>query len=209
MNHLVHLYLADPTDGCRLGALMGDYVKGRLGNRYAGEILRGLQQHRNIDRFAETNRYFQRSKRRFDPTLRHYRGILVDVAYDHLLALRWSEFVEVSLAEFATSIYRLLERHHRLLPPALQQAAPRMIAADWLVSCREKETVSKVLQRLAGRLSRDNRLAEGLQEIETHYRQLETDCRCFLQEALNHLHAQRRHFAQKPTNHLTFSPPLF
>ena len=183
MNHLVHLFLADPTAGCRLGSLMGDYVKGRLDQRYPPEIRWGLQQHRKLDRFAETNPHFQRSKRRLDPALRHCRGILVDVAYDHFLAVNWSAFADTPLESFAATIYRLLEEQHAILPPALQQAAPRMVAADWLVAARQMDTIEKVLQRLAKRLTRSNGLGNGLVEIERHYRQLETDCCAFLHDA--------------------------
>ena len=183
MNHLVHLYLSDPTDGCRLGALMGDYVKGRLGDHYPPEILWGLQLHRKIDRFAESNPYFQRSKRRLDPALRHYRGILVDVAYDHFLAVHWLDFYESPLEQFAANIYRLLDQQQTLLPPALQEAVPRMVAADWLVACRQKQTIEKVLQRLAKRLSRPNSLGDGLTEIERHKSQLEGDFHGFIADA--------------------------
>lgn len=183
MNHLVHLFLSDPTDGCRLGALMGDYVKGRLDQRYSAEIRWGLQLHRKIDRFAETNSHFQRSKQRLDPALRHYRGILVDVAYDHFLAVHWTDFAELSLEQFAAAIYRLLDEQQAQLPPALQKDAPRMVAADWLVACRQKHTIEKVLQRLAKRLTRRNQLGEGLMEIERHYQQLATDFRGFLVDA--------------------------
>lgn len=183
MNHLVHLFLSDPTDGCRLGALMGDYVKGRLDRQYPAEIRWGLQLHRKVDRFAETNPHFQRSKQRLDPALRHCRGILVDVAYDHFLAIHWGDFAESSLEQFAAVIYRLLDEQQDQLPPALQKDAPRMVAADWLVACRQKQTIAKVLQRLSGRLSRANGLGDGLAEIERHYRQLESDFRGFLFDA--------------------------
>jgi acyl carrier protein phosphodiesterase len=171
---------------------MGDYVKGRLDDLYSAEIRWGLQLHRKIDRFAETNPHFQCSKRRLDPDLRHCRGILVDVAYDHFLAVHWSDFAETSLENFAAAIYRLLEEQYALLPPALQQAAPRMIAADWLVACQQKQTIEKVLQRLAGRLSRANGLGGGLVEIERHYRQLEADFRGFLVDARHFIDRLRR-----------------
>jgi acyl carrier protein phosphodiesterase len=187
LNHLAHLFLSDPTDGCRLGALMGDYVKGRLDDRYSGEIRWGLQLHRKIDRFAETNPHFQRSKRRLDPALRHCRGILVDVAYDHFLAVHWLDFADSHLEQFAANIYHLLTEHHPLLPPALQEAAPRMVAADWLVAARHLDTVDKVLQRLAGRLSRSNNLGSGLVELTRHYPLLEADFRQFLHDACGYI----------------------
>ncbi len=187
MNHLVHLFLSDPTDGCLLGALMGDYVKGRLDDQYPAEIRWGLQLHRKIDRFAETNPHFQRSKRRLDPSLRHCRGILVDVVYDHFMAIHWSDFADSPLEKFSANICRLLTKHHDLLPAALQKVAPRMIAADWLVAGRHLDTIDKVLQRLSGRLSRRNNLGSGLIELKRNYPQLEADFRHFLHDACGYI----------------------
>ncbi len=192
MNHLAHLFLAEPTDSGYLGALMGDYVKGRLDGHFPEALRRGLLLHRKIDRFAETNRHFLRSKRRFDPALRHARGILVDVAYDHLLALHWSDFFPIPLENFAATIYRLLERYHKLLPSALQQAAPKMVEADWLVACRKKETIARVLERLEKRLGQRIPLSTGLSQIESDYRQLASDCRLFLDDAAAFVNEQKQ-----------------
>jgi acyl carrier protein phosphodiesterase len=183
MNHLVHLFLSDPTPDCRLGALMGDYIKGPLENRFPPEILWGLEQHRLLDRFAESNPWFRRSKRRLCPSFRHCRGIMVDVVYDHFLAKNWQAYSEIRLETFAKDIYRMLEERLFDLPPALQKAVPRMVAADWLVACKETKILDGVLKRIAGRLSQPNLLADGLEELLRNYRELEGDFAAFMADA--------------------------
>jgi acyl carrier protein phosphodiesterase len=194
MNHLAHLFLSDPTPECRLGALMGDYVKGRLDERYPPEIRRGLQQHRLLDRFAESNRHFRRSRQRLCPTFRHCRGIMVDVVYDHFLARNWEDYSSTRLENFAASIYQLLEEQQSILPPDLRKTFPRMVAADWLVACREIDTLDVVLRRLAARLSRPTPLEKGLEELLRNYHDLEDDFSLFMTEAADFfagLHRQR------------------
>lgn len=196
MNHLAHLFLSDPTPGGRLGALMGDYVKGRLDESYPPEIRRGLQQHRLLDRFAESNRHFRRSRQRLCPTFRHCRGIMVDVVYDHFLARNWQDYSSMRLESFAASIYQLLEERRSTLPPALQKAAPRMVAADWLVACRETGTLDGVLRRLAARISRPTPLEQGLEELLRNYHDLENDFSRFMIEAADFVAGLRR---QRPS----------
>ena len=183
MNYLVHLYLSDPTPECRLGNLMGDFIKGRLENGWDAEILRGIKQHRRVDAFAHQSSVFRRSKARIHDRFGHCKGILVDVFYDHFLARNWSHYSATSLEAFARDIYRLLEKNRDILPPGLQRVAPRMIAHNWLVSYREIQTINGVLERISERLSRPNPIALGIDELHRNYADLESDCGLFLAEA--------------------------
>ncbi|MEZ4598219.1 MAG: ACP phosphodiesterase [Syntrophotaleaceae bacterium] len=186
MNHLVHLYLADATPGCRLGALMGDFVKGPLDDRYPPEIRRGLEQHRQLDRFAQTNARFRHSRQRLCPSFRHFRSIMVDVVYDHFLAKNWPSYSKIPLKIFAEEIYRLLAEHRPVLPAALQKVAPRMVAADWLVASGETATLDGILCRIDARMSRPTPLARGFHELMRQYRGLELDFAGFIDDAVRH-----------------------
>lgn len=183
MNYLVHLFLSDGSDGALLGNLMGDFVKGSLGDEYSEDIRSGIEQHRRIDAFAQSNRFFRQSKQRLDDRFGHCKGILVDVFYDHLLARHWQNYHPLPLPQFAARIYRLLEEHYPQLPAGLQAVAPRMIKHNWLVSYQEIAVVEKVLQRLSERLSRPNTLAQGLPALRAHYAEFARDCDGFLADA--------------------------
>ena len=192
MNYLVHAFLSDPEPLCRLGNLAGDFVKGPLDDRWHPDILRGLRQHRRVDTFAQNHSAFRRSKRRIDPRFGHCRGILVDVFYDHLLALHWERYSPPSLPEFAAGIYRAIETHLPLLPTGFRAVTPRLIRHDWLVSYREPAAVERALARVAGRLRHPGPLAEGLAELTALRDALATDCQEFLAAAREHL-ATRPH----------------
>ncbi len=186
MNYLFHLYLAEPTEVSLLGGMLGDFVKGRLDDRWPEGIRRGIERHRGIDSFAQGNAVIRHSLRRIDPAYRHCRPVLIDVFYDHFLAKNWPRHADIPLERFAQRFYQILETHHDLLPPALQRIAPRMIAGRWLESYRDLNTVEIVLQRLAERLSRPTPLAQGAAELRRHYREFEEDFNAFLPQAVAH-----------------------
>ncbi len=183
MNYLVHLYLADPEPLCRLGNLVGDFVKGPLDDSWAKPLRRGLRQHRQVDVFAQGSAAFRRSRERLDPAFGLCRGILVDVFYDHFLARNWQRHSRIYLADFAAGVYRDVETHLLLLPPGFQAVAPRMIANDWLASYRRPEAVGRALERLGQRLRRPRNLEAGLAEMLRHDAALEADCEEFLAAA--------------------------
>lgn len=182
MNYLLHLFLAEPTRDSLLGALMGDFVKGPL-DAFPPGLREGIRRHRRLDRFAQGNEDFRRSKRRLDEAYGLCRGILVDVFYDHFLARRWRDYSPQSLEAFASSVYRLLETDAPRLPPGLREVAPRMIAGNWLVSYRDPQSVGLALERLSRRLTRPNPLADGLKALRSDYQGLEEDFRRFLPAA--------------------------
>ncbi|MGE4544600.1 MAG: ACP phosphodiesterase [Pedobacter sp.] len=183
MNHLLHLYLVEPHPGARLGALLGDYIKGPLDRRLPEKVLHGIVHHRQLDSFAETAVAFRRSKKRLNPKLRHCRGILVDIAYDHFLAKNWGSYHSQPLEEFAASIHLVLQTYQSLLPPSFCKHLPRMLAINWLVALRNLDHIEIVLQRLAARLSRPNLLGKGIEELLRHQQGLETDFAAFMLEA--------------------------
>ncbi|MEN8258929.1 MAG: ACP phosphodiesterase [Thermodesulfobacteriota bacterium] len=188
MNYLVHLYLSDPDPMVRLGNLMGDFVKGRLEDApYPPAIIRGLRQHRDVDSYSLNSPTVKISKNRIDPSFGYFRGILIDVFYDHFLARNWAQHAAGPLEDFAEDTYRLLEEHDAILPDDLKRVAPRMIQYNWLVSYRQVEVVERALKRIGERLSRKNPLAEGYGELLKNYGELEEDCAHFLKEAKKQL----------------------
>ena len=93
MNYLAHALLAGPHPEMVLGGLMGDFVKGRIGDDWPEPLRGGLLLHRRIDRYTDEHRVVAASRARFPPPRRRFAGIVVDVCFDHFLARdfeRWS-----------------------------------------------------------------------------------------------------------------------
>lgn len=188
MNYLAHALLAGPQPASRLGAMLGDFVKGPLDSlefRFPPEVVAGIALHRRIDSFAEGHAAFRASRQRVSSLRRRFSGVMVDMFYDHFLARHWSTFCAQPLEAFAAETYALLAYNRSLLPPRLAQALPRMHAADWLASYRSTGAIGEALDQMAAfRLRRENSLAGAVDELHADYAGYETDFRSFFADAL-------------------------
>jgi len=183
VNYLAHLYFSEPFPLAWSGSLMGDFVKGSDFTGLPDDLVRHLKLHRQIDAFTRHSKAFQTSRRRLDPGLRYARSVLVDVFYDHFLALRWDSYHHQPLSEFSSSVYRGLQSCHDHLVPELQRQLPRMVEYDWLTSYRRPEIIARVLTRLEERIAHKFPLAAGFAELERLRSELEEDFGDFMVEA--------------------------
>jgi len=154
-----------------LGALLGDFVRGRLeGLDYPQDVCEGIALHRVVDVFTDQHPAFRECKALLDPGRRRFAGILVDIFYDHFLSLRWKEFCEdETLPDFISRIYAVLEDHVEMLPETLRAALPAMRQHDWLGSYQTRDGIKKTLERVALRSPRIAPLAEGIADFDVHY----------------------------------------
>lgn len=187
MNYLMHLYLSEDNPESLTGNMMGDFVKGRLDDRYPPGIRRGISLHRSIDSFAAGNPLFIRSKRRIDPAFGHYRGVLVDIFYDHFLARHWEEYSDTPFREYVRQCHAILAAHEELMPERLRLILPRIFSEEWLLSYQHREGIAAVLERMAKRVTRPNPLAKGITELSLCHDGLLEDFRRFLPDVLEHV----------------------
>jgi acyl carrier protein phosphodiesterase len=185
MNHLAHFLLAQERPYVEAGAFLGDYVKGSLRGQFPGEIEDGIRLHRKIDAFTDGHAAVKRSCRRFDPLLRRYAPIMIDIFFDHLLAINWQQYHSKSLGDFSDQVFFNLERCSPLLPEPVVEVARRMKAHNVLASYADPAFLPPVLARLGQRLKRKNPLAEGHRELEKNYRGLSEDFAVFFPQAMH------------------------
>lgn len=185
MNYLCHLYLSGPDPELLAGNFAGDFVKGRLTDKIQSRFVQGLLLHRSIDSFAQTNPSFNRSRQRLAPEFGLYRGVLVDLYYDHFLAANWQEHSEELLPRYLFRARASIEQSFALLPRRLQRLLPN-IFEDFIPAYSQPEGIAQVLTRLGQRVPRQNPLAEGGAELLRHYQELGEDFRRFLPEAKAH-----------------------
>jgi len=184
VNFLTHLFLSSGAPELLVGNLMGDFVKGRLDGRFPPGIEQGILLHREIDSFAGQNCHFLRSKRRLDQFFGLYRGVLVDLFYDHFLAAHWEDYADVPFSVFISDAFRVLCEHKEFLPDKLQRIIPFMFG-DWLPLYSDIKGVAAVLNRMSRfRLKKANRLGEGAEALSKHYGGLYGDFRKFLPELI-------------------------
>lgn len=158
MNFLAHLWLAERTRTSPAGAVLGDWLRGRVPDDYPPELRTGVLLHRRVDVLTDAHPAIVSTRQRFAAGRRRYAGILLDLVVDHLLARRWPEFSDVALAEFARSSALDVQRRGDWF----RQAGGFVPQADefekLLLSYREPAGIERAIRRTAQRL----RKPEGL-----------------------------------------------
>jgi len=196
MNYLAHIYLAEDSDESVIGNLLGDFVKGPVGNEFTPGIAKGIITHRKVDVFTDSHEKFLASKKLISPERRRFAGIIIDLTFDHFLAKNWSEYSSSELPLFIKETYELLARNRSILPEKLQGFLPRMIDEDWLGSYRELEGIGETMDRISRRLNRrfqrENTLAGAVEEVESNYPELERNFSSFFPEVISFVENLRR-----------------
>lgn len=174
MNILFHMYLSGNDPELLVGNFMGDFIKGPLGNSYSPGIIHGLKLHRRIDSFAQNNSHFQASRLRLAPHYGLYRGVFVDLFYDHFLAKEWSTWSDIPLPDYIADKRIIVAEYLAIMPERLQSFVP-VIFEELLPSYVEISGIESALSRMSKRVRRPNPLAEGAKELTAHYEDLNTD----------------------------------
>ncbi|MEJ8568160.1 ACP phosphodiesterase [Elongatibacter sediminis] len=159
MNFLAHLWLAGEDEGLRLGAMLGDFKRGRPDNlNLPLPVERGVLLHRFIDQHVDALPEVARLREEFDAPFRRYSGIILDLAFDHELARRWTEFSPTPLTRFDFEVRQLLSRNEALLPEDLQVFMRYADRRGLFAAYREESEILHSLRGVGRRLSRANPL---------------------------------------------------
>jgi acyl carrier protein phosphodiesterase len=185
MNYLAHAFLAKSSDEFLIGSIIGDFVKGSVGQTYSSDITNGILFHRHVDTFADTHHLSLASRSLFSKQRRRYAGIIIDICYDHFLSKHWSSYADTELSGFIERVYSALTRYRRILPPKLQAVLPRMFKQNWLACYRTLEGVDITLNRIAKRIMRENYLNGSIDEVMDNYQQLEINFLDFFPDLLD------------------------
>src|SRR5947209_4453083 len=105
MNWLAHVYLSDDDVEHRLGNILADVVKGRDRKVLPAGIRRGIASHQVIDAFTDYHPQVLACKEFVSPDYRPYAGILLDIYFDHVLAVHWPTYSEAALPAYLTEVY--------------------------------------------------------------------------------------------------------
>src|SRR6056300_851441 len=108
MNFLAHVFLSGADFDLAVGNLIADKIKGNNINHYPAAVQKGIVLHRAIDTFTDTHPNFKNCVSTLFPTYRHYSRVIVDMYFDHFLALHWDRFHAVPLVDFSADFYSKL-----------------------------------------------------------------------------------------------------
>ena len=176
MNFLAHLLLAGDDEGLRLGAMLGDFVRGKQAlAKFDAGVQRGIMLHRHIDAYTDSLTGVVELRSWFHPPFRRYGGIIIDLAFDYELANRWSAYSETSLVDFDRGVREMLARHDGQLPERLMGFMHYADRRGLFAAYREESEILHSLRGVGRRLSRPNPL-HRVDEIWNDFESLVSAC---------------------------------
>ena len=128
--------------------------------------------HRHIDGFSDALPGIANLREGFEPPFRRYSGIVIDLAFDHVLAKRWASYSRISLEDYDLDVRRLLARNDELLPDGLRRFMSYADRRGLFAAYREKSEILHSLRGVGRRLSRSNplhRVGEIWNDIEPRF----------------------------------------
>lgn len=154
MNFLAHCYLAEESDEGILGNLLGDFVKGRFEGVFSPAVERGITLHRSIDVWTDEHPSARKARALLPDSLGRWKGALLDIYFDHLLARNWHRWSSIPLREFTASVTKTLQSWDHSVLPKAEPSVRYIIENDLLYSYRTVEGIASVFRGMGQRVAR-------------------------------------------------------
>ena len=179
MNYLAHLFLSGDDDDLMVGNFIAYAIKGKQLDRFSPEIQQGVRLHRAIDAFTDSHEITKVSKARLNAEYRHYAGVIVDIYYDHFLAKNWSSYHHMSLVDFTTKVYQILENYQGILPERITHMLQYMVPQNWLLNYAHYEGIDRVLNGMSRRTKFDSGMEHAINELKLYEELFENEFSLF------------------------------
>jgi acyl carrier protein phosphodiesterase len=190
MNFLAHIFLSGNETGVLIGNFIGDFVKGNDYLKYPEDVRRGILLHRKIDAFTDKHAVTKFCKTFIKPKYKKYSGIVVDIFYDHFLAINWEQYSSVPLRDFVIQKYNILNKHHSFFPEEIKKFFPYFHKSNWLYAYSTLEGLRLVLRGMAYRTSIPDFSYYAITRLKDNYEVLENNFTVFFKDILEFVKAE-------------------
>ena len=187
MNILAHAILSGDGDEMLIGNFIADAVKGNHLERFSKGIKKGILLHREIDTFTDHHPVFIRSKHRIHKEYGKFSGVVIDIYYDHFLAVDWDIYSKVELSEFALHVYNLMLSNYAILPARSKRILPYLVIHNWLVGYSRFSDLQWVFDGMSRRSRKYNSgMENAVESLKEHYLSFHDDFKEFFPEMIAH-----------------------
>ena len=190
MNYLAHTFLSCKNELLLVGNFLGDFVKNKDLPAFDPTIQEGIRLHRKIDTYTDQHPLVIQGMRRMYPDHGKYAAILIDVFYDHFLAINWDQFHSDSLNDFTKQVYRILDKHLSSMPPKMLNIVPRMIADDWLFRYQSLQGMERTLFFLQKRVSQPKKIQGAIDTLKRDFDLLNEEFIAFFPQVIEYVETE-------------------
>ncbi len=182
MNFLAHIYLSGDDDLVKIGNFMADGIRGRDFEKYPEKVQKGILLHRAIDTFTDAHPVFRQSTKRLHADHHHFAGVIVDIFYDHYLAMNWGKFSTEPLADFVSNFYKSLEYNFHILSERTKKMMPFMIDQNWLLSYKSVDGIEHILTQMDRRTGHKSNMKTSVASLKEFYTDYESEFLSFFED---------------------------
>jgi acyl carrier protein phosphodiesterase len=107
--------------------------------------------------------------------------------YDHFLAANWHTYSEVSLTNFASQTYRLMNLNKQLLPSTMYMLLHYMQKQNWLVAYARIEGIARALQGMSKRTTFRSDMELAVYDLQQDYHLYQAEFTNYFPELIQHV----------------------
>jgi acyl carrier protein phosphodiesterase len=175
VNYLAHAILSFDEPGILAGNMISDFVKGNKKFAYPPPVQKGMALHRAIDSFTDAHETTRAARVFFKPVYRLYAGAFIDVVFDHFLAKKLAE--EIDLKQKTTALYAQMQTTAHLFPAPFDSMFLHMREHDWLYNYQFHWGMERSFRGLQRRAAYIDETDTALELFQNHYTEIE---KCFV-----------------------------
>ena len=153
MNFLAHIYLSGNNNDLRFGNFIADSIRGKQYQDFSPSVQKGIFLHREIDTFTDQHPIFRQHCKLFFPEHGHYARVIMDVVYDHFLALNWEQYHPDPLEDFIAAFYKSTAARSEDIPIKMLPLFNSMQQQNWLLQYASINGLENILRHMSKRTS--------------------------------------------------------
>jgi len=182
VNFLAHSLFGFTDAALITGQFCGDFVRGSDLSHLPRGIEVGIRLHRRMDAFTDAHEALKPAKVSLGAGRRRVSGIIVDVMFDHWLAVNWSDFSDLGIDQHVEAVHQAVRKHDEYIPAELARFMRFLHNEKVLESNGELAAIALTLGRLSSRSPRFADLAMSVEELALLARILDAPFRRFYPE---------------------------
>jgi acyl carrier protein phosphodiesterase len=182
MNFLAHIFLSGEPGEVMVGNFIADSVKGSEMSKFSAGVQEGIRLHRVIDTYTDNHPVTLKSKERLRERYGKYSPVVVDIFYDHFLAIHWEDYSKLSLRAYTDQTYKFLQEHYEIFPERSRQFFNYMTKYDILFAYSKIEGIDKVMQGMSRRAKFESGMETAAEALLNDYEDYKAEFKIFFPE---------------------------
>lgn len=166
MNFLAHLTLGYGNPDWIYGQFIADAIKGKQYQELPHAIKQGVLAHRYVDHQTDSHESTLKLRAALRGSFGLLTPIVIDVMFDHVLALHWTDWFTASIEEEIIHFHKILENHPYPMPSRAKMLSRHLIEQQWLIRYSSVEGMERTFEQMAKRFPHGAILHDAMSTFE-------------------------------------------